>query len=225
MNHPGPLDYTRQRDIVDPARLAAVHVDLVGCGAINSPTGLVLAKMGCTDLRAIDFGRVEPVNVSGQIFRLADARAHAWKAEALRDIYHAFAGVEVQAACVAAADVALRGVVVMGVDSMAARQAIWEQVLASPTVSHLIDGRMGATNGMVLTVRLDRPADRRAYESSLYDDDRAVDLPCTGRTVLYNTFWIAALIARQVSRIASEQSPPEYRVDFDLANLSLLVEA
>lgn len=223
MSTAGPLDYTRQRDIVDPGRMAAVHVDVVGCGGIGSPTGLVLAKMGCTDLRAVDFDRVAPVNLSGQIFRLRDEGA--WKAEALREIYRDFAGIEAQVACAAAAEVALRGIVVVGVDSMAARQSIWEQVLRSPTVTHLVDGRMGATSGMVLTVRLDRPADRRGYESSLYDDDRAADLPCTGRTVLYNTFWIAALIARQVSRIVMEQRPPERRVDFDLADLSLMVES
>ncbi len=124
MSTAGPLDYTRQRDIVDPRRLAAVHVDVVGCGGIGSPTGLVLAKMGCTDLRAVDFDRVAPVNLSGQLFRLRDARAGAWKAEALREIYRDFAGIEAQVACAAAAEVALRGIVVAGVDSMAARQAI-----------------------------------------------------------------------------------------------------
>jgi len=224
MTRIGPLDYTRQLDLLDPAELAGVHVDVVGLGGIGSPTGLALAKMGCADLRAIDMDRVEAVNLSTQLYRRQDAADGVWKAHACRQIWHDFAGIDATAVVSPVAAVSLRGIVVTGVDSMATRQSIWEQVLATPAVEWLIDGRMGATDGTIRTVRMAHAADRRLYEPSLYDDATAVALPCTGRAVIWNTLWLAALLARQVALIVMGPRPPERRIEFDLANLALLVE-
>jgi hypothetical protein len=219
------MDYTRQLDIVDPARLAALHIDLVGVGGIGSPTGLLLTKMGCGSVRVFDGGdHVEAVNLASQLYRLEDARQGAAKAVAAKSIWQEFSGVEVEAVTRPAEAYPLHGIVILAVDSMAARAAIWEQRICDRLpVEWLIDARMGAENGTLLTLKPALPADQRFYKASLYADDQALRLPCTGRAILYNTLWIAALIGRQVKRLAMDQ-PIERRIDFDLDDLKLIVE-
>jgi molybdopterin/thiamine biosynthesis adenylyltransferase len=218
------LDYTRQRDIVNPERLAAIHIDLVGLGGIGSPTGMLLTKMGCSDVRAIDSDRVELVNLASQLYRLEDMQHGRPKALAAQAIWHAFSGVEAQAVVACAEEIALGGIVILGVDSMAARRAIWEQrIRDQPHIARLIDARMGAENGIIFTINPHSAHDQQFYELSLYTDAEGLPLPCSGRAVLYNTLWIAALIGRQIKRLAMDQ-PIERRIDFDLASLSLIVD-
>jgi adenylyltransferase/sulfurtransferase len=218
------MDYTRQYDIVDPRRLASAHIDLVGAGGIGSPTGLMLTKMGCQDLRVFDDDRVEAVNLASQLYRLEDARHGAPKSVAAQQIWREFSGVEVDRVAGRAENHPLRGIVILGVDSMAARSAIWERRIRDcPQVEWLIDARMGAETGVIFTVRPFSSADQHFYQASLYADDEALALPCTGRAVLFNTFWIAALIGRLVKRIVMEQ-PIERRIDFDLDDLKLVIE-
>jgi ThiF family len=218
------VDYARQQGIVDPRRLAAAQIDLVGVGGVGSPTGLMLTKMGCWNMRVFDDDRVEHVNLASQIYPLKDAQHSTPKAVAARALWREFSGVEVEALVARAEGQALRGLVILAVDSMAARAAIWERSIQdSPRVEWLIDARMGAQSGSIFAVRPALPSDQRFYETSLYSDDEAYHAPCTARAVLYNTFWIAALIGRQIKRIVMEQVV-ERRIDFNLDDLQLLIE-
>lgn len=218
------MDYVRQLDIVAPDLLAATHIDLVGLGGIGSPTGLLLTKMGCRDIRVFDGDIVEAVNLASQIYRLEDATQGTEKAVACRSIWKEFSGISVEAVVARVQDQALRGIVILAVDSNAARTAIWERCIRDcPQITWLIDARMGAESGTLFTVKPVFPADQRFYEASLYADEEAYILPCTGRAVLYNTLWIAALVGRQVKRIVREQSI-ERRIDFNLDDLTLIVE-
>jgi len=92
-----------------------------------------------------------------------------------------------------------------------------------PQVDWLIDGRMGAEQGAILTVQPIQPADRRFYEATLFSDEEAVPAPCTARAIAHNTFWIAALICNQVKRIVMGQEVFR-RIDFDLDSYMLIVE-
>jgi len=215
--------YTRQLGIVDSECLSALHVDLVGLGGIGSPTGMLLTKLGCRDMRVFDFDTVEEVNLCSQMYRLADARDGVPKARACRSIWRDMSGVEVEAVAEDATAHQLRGIVILAVDSMATRVALWERIRDRPQVEWLIDGRMGAESGTILTVQPVLSADRRLYESTLFPDEEALDLPCTGRAVIYNTFWIASLICRQVKRLVMDE-PVESRIDFDLDGLMLVIQ-
>ena len=218
------MDYMRQRDLVDADTLARTHIDLVGLGGIGSPTGLLLTKMGCRDLRAFDGDHVEAVNLSSQLYRLEDAERRNPKALACQEIWRAFSDVEVAAVCDSAETHILRGIVLWAVDSMDARKVLWERLTRGVSfVPWLVDARMGAESGTLLSVRPALPGDRRWYESTLYEDAHTLDLPCTGRAVFYNTLWLAALIGRQVKRIVMGQRV-ERRIDFDLDQLTLLID-
>jgi molybdopterin/thiamine biosynthesis adenylyltransferase len=211
-------------DIVDPTRLAALHIDLVGAGGVGSPTGLCLAKLGCTDLRVFDPDHVAEVNLAAQLYRREDATRGVLKVEAAQALWQAFSAARVEAVPQRAEDHRLHGIVILAVDSMAARTAIWQRCLRDqPQVQAVIDARMGAESGTLITIRPLLPDDQRFYEISLYRDDEALPLPCTGRAVGYNTLWLAALIARQVKRLAMQQ-PLERRIDFDLDSLTLMID-
>ncbi len=216
------MDFTRQSDVCDPMLTAAAHVDLVGAGGIGSTTGLLLTKLGVANIRVFDFDKVEPVNLASQLFRLSDVGQ--FKAVACRDVWTAFSDGNVEAVPQRGEVQDLRGIVILAVDSMAARAQLWEQVQRRPLVDWLIDGRMGLESGSIFSLRPGSFAERRWYEASLYDDADVLQLPCTGRSVIYNTAWIASLICRQVKRMLMRQ-PVERRIDFDLDRLSLVVEA
>jgi hypothetical protein len=80
---------------------------------------------------------------------------------------------------------------------------------------------MGAEVGRVLVVRPVDPDDVRTYESTLYTDEMASEEPCTAQAIIYNTFGIAALVARQIANFARNQ-PIELDTIFDLATLTLV---
>ncbi len=217
------LDRTRQQDIADPAVLRAVGVDVVGVGAVGGMTAVTLAKMGVGRLRLFDPDIVETVNLACQMYALADLSVA--KALAAQRLCRELGDAEVEAVVGRGEDSVLEGIVVLAVDSMVARRSIWERrIVSSPRVAWLIDARMGAETGTIYTVRPGLSSQRRMYEMSLYTDEEAMPLPCTGRAIIYNTLWIAALISRQVKRIAMRQLV-EWRIDFSLDDLTLFVDS
>jgi len=205
-------------------RLAAQHIDLVGLGGIGSPTAFLLTKMGCRDIRAFDGDEVEDVNVCSTMYKPEDALRGSPKALACEAICREFSGAEIEAVPHYVRDQRLRGIVILGVDSMRARRDIWDVCVRDrPKVPWLIDARMGAESGAIYVAKPTLPADQRFYEASLYTDEQSLILPCTGRAILYNTFFIASLIGRQVKRLVMDQ-PVERRIDFDLDGLLLMVD-
>lgn len=216
------MDYTRQLDLAPTEDMQALEVHIVGLGGIGSPTSLLLAKLGVGRIVGYDFDDVEPVNLPSQLYRRSDARRHRPKALAMQDICGEFSEVEFAAIQDRANGHELAGVVVVGVDTMAARRDIFRAVATSP-VDWLIDARMGAETGTIVTVRPAEPSSLLYYDSTLFDDHEALDLACTARAIIYNTFFLASLIGRQVKRIATGQ-PVERRIDFDLDTLNMIVE-
>jgi sulfur carrier protein ThiS adenylyltransferase len=58
--------YSRQRDIVQPDRLAACRATVIGVGAIGRQVALQLAAMGIPWLQLVDFDVVEASNLASQ---------------------------------------------------------------------------------------------------------------------------------------------------------------
>jgi hypothetical protein len=213
------VDYWRQLDLVRPEQVRHT-VNVVGVGGIGSPTALALGKLGCPRLALWDPDTVEPHNLPSQLYRPIDV-GHA-KVDALAEIVRAFSPAEVESRPEAVATQRLDGIVVMAVDTMAARTAIWKSAVRyKAAVPLLIDARMGAQVCRVLTIRPTDPDDVRFYESTLYDDAEALDEPCTAQAIVYTTFGVAALIAGQVKRFVAEE-PLDADVIFDFVTLSLI---
>jgi molybdopterin/thiamine biosynthesis adenylyltransferase len=213
-------DYWRQLDLVTPGELK-LPITVVGAGGIGSPTALALAKMGCSQLTVYDPDLVEPHNLPNQFYRLEDSARP--KVEALRELIRTFTGLEIVSIQEAVNQQRLSGLVISGVDSMSARQSIWQGAVRYRShVELYIDARMGAEVCRIYSIRPSDPEDVRAYELTLYDDDQATDDACTARAIIYNVLSIAGLIANQVKKYAKGE-PLDREIILDLKTLTLLV--
>lgn len=192
------MDLSRQQDLIDPDQLD-VPITVVGCGGIGSFVVLTLAKMGCRALTVYDDDRVEPHNIPNQAYRLADVGR--LKVEALAELVWEVAGAPLQIRAERVRSQRLQGVVLTAVDTMAARHEIWLQgIRHRAAVPLYVDARMGAEVARVLTVRPADPDDIRRYETSLYTDEEAVDVPCTAQAIVYTGFSVAGLVAGQIKK-------------------------
>src|SRR5688572_4825841 len=105
---------------------------------------------------------------------------------------------------------------------MASREAIWRgSVRFRGSVRLYVDARMGGQVGRVLALRPSDPDHVRAYETTLFADEAALDEACTAQAIIYNTFGIAAVVASQVKRFASSEAT-ELDTILDLATSTML---
>ncbi len=213
------MQYLRQLDLVRPETLdLPVHV--IGCGGIGSFAALALAKLGCARLHLYDDDRVEEHNVPNQFYRIKDVGRP--KAEALADILEAFAGTRPTPHVRRIEGERLQGIVVSGVDSMAARKNLWWKVIRHrASIPLYLDGRLGAELCRLYAIRPFDPDDVRCYEKSLYDDTQAMPLACTAAAIIYTGFAIASLMADQVKKFATGDSMVR-EIFYDLKTLTLV---
>jgi molybdopterin/thiamine biosynthesis adenylyltransferase len=213
------VEYLRQLDLVAPAALET-PVHLIGCGGIGSFTALALGKLGCSRLHLYDDDRVEEHNIPNQLFRMSDVGRP--KAEALAEIVELFTGMRPQAAVRRIEVDRLQGIVVSGVDSMAARKIIWRRSIRYRAgIPLYLDGRLGAETCRIYAVRPADPEDVRCYEQSLYDDGQAAPLSCTAGAIIYTGFAVASLLADEVKKFATGESVAR-EILYDLKTLTLL---
>lgn len=201
------MDFLRQLDLVDPEKLAALEVTVIGAGGIGSPVVLALAKMGVRRITVYDDDVVEPHNLPNQWYRMGDVGRP--KVEALRDIVHEYTGVEIDAHNERFEDQPVGGVVISGVDSMDTRIAIWNRAMKmNPRVELFIDGRMGGEQFYVYAVRPCDPDDIEWYEKLLYPSAEAAEIPCSARSIVYTLLSIAAEIAAIVKSFVQMNEAP-----------------
>ena len=210
--------YWRQLDICSPEKLA-FPITVIGAGAIGSAVALNLAKMGCSDITVFDHDDLEPHNAPNQMCR--PDRIGKKKVAALADLIRELCGVEIVQRPVKYVGQRLSEVVIVAVDSMDARNAVWKAAKDNVAVNLLIDGRMGAEVGRVHTVRpcdLDSAA---SFEKTLYPRAEAEQLPCSARAIIYCPSALAAVIASLVKRYAVGEAVPR-EVFLDLAGLRIM---
>lgn len=215
-------DYRRQEELIKLEQLG-FPLTLVGAGGIGSPTALALSKLGCDNITIYDPDRVEPHNLPNQLFGPADLGRY--KVDALADLIDRLTGTRPNVMRQSLDEGPHSGVVVLAVDTMAARSAIWQaSVRFQPSVSLFVDARMGGEVGRVIVVAPTDPDDIRFYETTLHDDDAATTEPCLVQSVGYSTLVIAGLVTSCVRRFAAgDRTPAEMIVD--LATLSLLTRS
>lgn len=214
------VEFLRQLDLVRPEALDT-PVHLVGCGGIGSFAALALAKLGCAHLHLYDDDRVEEQNVPNQLFRTADVGRP--KVEALAEILEAFTGTRPQAHLRRIEGERLQGIVLSGVDSMAARKTLWQKCVRHRAgIPLYLDGRLGAEVCRLYSIRPADPDDVRCYEASLYDDSQAVPLSCTAGAIIYTGFAMASLVADQVKKFATGEAVAR-EIFCDLKTLTLAV--
>lgn len=200
-------DHTRQRAWFDPSTVNAAAT-IVGCGGIGSFTAFALAKLGVKTLRLVDFDTVDEHNVPNQLFN-PDQVGQA-KVAALCENLQAATGTQALALQAPLQEGIPRSpIVVSALDSMAARQALWQQVRYKLDVKLFLDGRLAGEHIVLYSVDPNDPAEVAGYEATLHSDDEGEDLPCTARSIIDVGFAVGSLITRAVRRhYARERSTP-----------------
>lgn len=226
--------YWRQLDILSPQQMEHARVTLIGAGGIGSPTALCLAKMGIGHMTVYDPDTIEEHNLPNQLYpmQIADVGPDygRWvdtlektKVDVLNEMVKQFSNIAVRTNFERYEDQPLSGIVISAVDSMRARKDIWQQVLEQrSTIQLYIEARMGAEVGMVYTVNPNFGTDSFWYEKNmLYTDADALPLPCTATAIIYNTFMLASLVARQVKNYLTGGDLPR-EIVMDMVGLAIL---
>ena len=160
-------------------------------------------------MEIFDNDGVETHNLPNQYYRIKDTGQ--FKVEALESILSEFSLTKVKAHNVQYVNQLLQKTVIVVTDSMSSRRIVWDQFKKQPQCKNYIEARMGAEVGRVYTIR--KPKDRKKvtkeditfYEETLYSDDKAEQLPCTARAIIYNVAMISARIGRAYKAILNNE--------------------
>jgi len=188
----------RQRDLLPPEALAAVHATVIGVGAIGRQVALQLAAIGVPRLQLIDPDTIEPVNLAPQGYfesdlghtkvgataglcrRLNSAITLTTRTERFRRTHD----VGNCAFCC--------------VDVIATRRHIWGAVKRS--VAFFVDARMSGEAIRVLSVADDTSGGREHYPTTLFAAAEAHAGACTARSTIFTANIAAGLMVEQFSR-------------------------
>lgn len=194
--------YWRQLDIFNPDKNNAT-VTIVGCGGIGSWTAMALAKLGIKTFRLYDNDVVEAHNLPNQFFFIDSIAEPKTKAvgEAINSLSPQEDGLDITV-CNSLFEKGdeLQGIVVMAVDNMSTRRAIFETTENLPGVRFVVDARLAA---QLVAVRCFNPhlkEERDEFEKSLYSDENAEEPSCTNRAVIDTALYCAALITTAVRK-------------------------
>jgi len=188
--------FERQADLVPQQRLAEEHVTVIGVGAIGRQVALQLASIGVRNLTLIDFDHVDQTNVTTQGYRrreigmpkVAATRQSVLEVDptiAVQTIEDRFRGKH-----------SVSSAIFCGVDSIAAREAIWRSV--SSRVKFWSDGRMRSEVIRILTVA--EIQGREHYPRMLFAQSEAQAGSCTSKSTIYSASIAAGLMVHQFSR-------------------------
>ena len=220
------VDFTDQAGFFDRDSYAGT-VTIIGLGGIGASIIPTLVTMGFEDFEIWDPDVVEPRNIASQLlYRPCDL--FRFKAEVCKEYLLAYGAKNVRIVKeFFTTDSPLKGgIVISGVDTMAARKVIWEAIKAhqekcetnldlSP-VDFYLDGRIG---GLQMSLFGVEPFDGDWYERKwLFSDEEAAELPCGQRAIVFPAVALGAIMASYLMNYLQGEMPPK-RVDFHLGTL------
>jgi|ERR1700722_9308019 len=196
----------RQRLIVPPEKLAVCHAIVIGVGAIGRQVAIQLAAVGIPALDLFDDDIVSAENLAPQAYfaddlgqkkveataalvsRLNPAMscrpfAERFKRSSGRVLDEIIAG-------------SFKPVVFCCVDSITARQLVWETVLRR--AAFFTDGRMSAE--IIRIVTATRPAADYHYVTTLFPESQTQGGSCTAKSTVYTGSIAAGLMLGQFTQ-------------------------
>lgn len=158
----------------------ATPVTVIGVGSVGSYVVHGLAKMGVTDITVYDPDFVESHNIPMSIYRPKDLARP--KVEALKDIVEEATGVVITTHNIAYSGQPLKGVIIMCVDTMEARQLVWKSIKDSPTIDVpiLFDTRVSAELVWVFGINPEDPEDEELYQHHIKYSTKETAAPLCG---------------------------------------------
>lgn len=162
------------------------QIHLIGVGGIGSVVLPPLMRMAPQQVVLWDHDDVEPHNLDYQLIYRPD--------DIGRPKVEAALGYLERQGLTSGANVTLRrervtgdhanelsGIVIMAVDSMAARFDIFKAVCHNPAVLYMLDGRTGGSQFDCFCIEICDLTQVDFYERLLFPDSQAAPLPCGGR--------------------------------------------
>lgn len=213
------MNFTRQQGIIDPEVMKGREITLIGVGAVGSFAALALGKMGISKITAYDEDGVTDTNLPNQFYRNTDTKR--FKVEALAEILEMFTDARCEPINRFYKNQELAETAVVATDNMTSRKIVWEQFKKSKTSKFLIEARMGAELGIVYTMNKNsknKKLDFDFYETRLYSSKKAVELPCTAKSIIYNVLMISSLICRSYKGLVT-QTPVPKELIFNMTSL------
>lgn len=201
------INSMRHTGIHDPVQYANKRVAIIGVGTIGSHLALTLARMQ-VPLTLYDDDYIEEHNIATQSYGQSDIGKS--KVDAVMEQITAMGGVghtsvaELYAGSAIEADI-----IVSAVDSLDARRAIAEGLIANGLNLPIVDGRVGREQVEVYVF-----PNAQAWLDQLPevgDED-----PCGARFTAYTANIAAGLLANNVKRLLMGQQPPA-RIIYDAA--------
>lgn len=200
--------FSRQLDLVKPSELD-FPIWVIGAGGIGSWTTLALAKMGCPNLTVIDFDLVEEHNVPSQIYTPDQVKQP--KVLALKDLVKQLTGTEIIPVQQKFQDWYQHenapAVIICAVDSLETRKEIWQLITTNFPIKFdlFIDCRMGGELLRILTASPLNVYTLNQYAQSLNSETPVSQEPCTGRSIVYNTFVCGGIVASLIKKYAKKE--------------------
>jgi hypothetical protein len=176
-------DYTDQTGIFNPGEFG-LPLTFIGAGGIGGSALPTLATMGFDDITVFDPDLVEPRNMASTTLYGPDDLYQRKVDVVQRELTRLGASVTTRFERFEGGD--LDGIVISGVDTMAARRQIWDAVKRNPGVSLYLDGRIGGEIWTLIALEPFRTETAEWYqEQMLFSDEQAAPLPCTRRGIAY----------------------------------------
>lgn len=195
--------YQRQLDILDPEK-CSFKISIIGAGATGSFVALFLAKMGFSNIEIFDHDSVEEHNFPNQLFPFKCLGKN--KAISVAEIVKEYTDIEIKANPVKYSEQSLGEVVISALDSMEGRKLILKECVKQKGPLLLIDPRTGPEMYQVYTCNVKIDLSVKQFKKSLHSDEEALELPCTGRSIIYSVGFVSSAIAETVKRYAMNQT-------------------
>lgn len=176
------IDPQRHLSIFNPDNFNPMPVHLIGVGATGSKIAMSLAKLGVANIHAWDGDTVEGHNVANQLYGNQDLGI--LKTQALHNRILSDTGIDIKVHNEMVEDkTQFNGVVFLLVDSMKARQEIFETSLKNDfRIKQVIETRMGTDFMRIYSFTPYDPSHIDGWTKTLHSDDDAEVSAC-GSTV------------------------------------------
>jgi hypothetical protein len=211
------MDFTRQSGIVDSKAIASKRVTLIGAGSVGSFAALALSKLGVEKLTVYDRDEIEDHNLPNQFYPLGSVGE--LKVRCLGEMIRNMTGNKIIIKNEFYSNQLLPETVVVATDTMSSRATIFAQFSKQKKTRYLIEARMGGELGYVYCIDKQNKTQMKKYAATLYSDDKAVKIPCTERTIIYNVLMISSLICRAFKAVVTKETNYPYETIFDMRNM------
>lgn len=192
------ISFLRQLDIFDPGTFyQTCHI--VGVGAVGSRVAENLARLGIKKIELYDHDVVQSHNVPTGAFN--PGQIGIPKVQAMKEQLSSFNETRVIAHCqMIEGQTSFQGIVFLCVDSMEARQRIWQSSIKQKLfIPLMIEIRIGAQEGRIYTVNPLALEEIKNWEAvSNYSDDDAQEVPCTYRSIISTVATVVGYAVNQV---------------------------